>query len=71
MFFHPTGKLVPPSVYLDEATPNIHITVVDGNVHLFEILKLCCFSGNSVRFPSKCSTNFNQNFIKLIKENVN
>lgn len=31
---HPlTGALAPPTVYLNELTPNIHITVADGNTH--------------------------------------
>ena len=32
---HQTGELAPPVVYLDEPTPIVHITVVDGNVYLF------------------------------------
>ena len=33
--WHLTGELAPTTVFdLDEPTPNIHITVVDGHVHL-------------------------------------
>ncbi len=48
--WHPTGKLAPPTVYLDEPTPNNCITEVDGNKRSFAFsfanfldirLKLC------------------------------
>ncbi len=30
-----TGELAPPTVYLHEPVPNIHIKGVDGNTHSF------------------------------------
>lgn len=33
-------ELAPPAVYLDEPTPNIHTTVVDGNINACFLLQI-------------------------------
>lgn len=46
-WWHPTGELAPPAVYLDKPTPYICIITVDGNVHWFTFFHR--ISQNSVK----------------------
>lgn len=35
---HKTGKSAPPTVYLDDPTPNIHKTLVGGKSHCLVLM---------------------------------